>query len=95
MVDAEAREIEVCATSEMHERKAVGRRVAVRYDDDAKRVYVRLRISRGAEDTWEKIKDGTLSGASIGASNVAWRRQRINGADIPYATHYDQPRQPK
>ena len=74
---------------EMHERKAVGRKVAVRYDDDARRVYVRLRISAGAQDTWEKVKDGTLAGASIGASNVAWRNQRRAGADVPVAISYD------
>ena len=36
---------------EMHERKAVGRRVAVRCDDQARKVYVHVRISTGAEDT--------------------------------------------
>jgi hypothetical protein len=59
---------------EMHARRAVGRRVAVRCDDDARKIYVRLRVSKGAEDTWEKIADGTLRGASIGASNVTWER---------------------
>lgn len=63
---------------EMHDRKAVGRKVAVRYDDDARRVYARVRISRGAEDTWEKVKDGTLAGASIGASDVTWQNQRVD-----------------
>lgn len=119
-VDAERREIELCATSEaldahgtifdyaaskeafarwlgnvreMHERRAVGRRVAVRYDDEARRVYVRLRISRGAQDTWEKVLDGTLRGASIGASDVTWRRERrtIAGRSrwAQVATRYD------
>lgn len=74
---------------EMHERKAVGRKVDVRYDDDARKVYVRVRISAGAQDTWEKVKDGTLAGASIGASNVEWRRQRVSGQDVPFATRYD------
>jgi hypothetical protein len=77
-VDAERREIELCATSEaldtygtvfayeasrdafdrwagnvreMHERRAVGRRVAVRCDDADHKVYVRVRISNGAQDT--------------------------------------------
>ena len=102
-VDAERREIELCATSEaldahgtifdyaaskdaftrwlgnvreMHQRRAVGRRVAVRCDDAGRRILVRLRISRGAQDTWEKVLDGTLRGASIGATNVIWRRER-------------------
>ncbi|HEU0026401.1 MAG TPA: hypothetical protein VFQ25_04735 [Ktedonobacterales bacterium] len=61
---------------EMHERRAVGQRVEVRCDDETRRIYVRARISRGAQDTWEKVLDGTLRGASIGASNVVWRRER-------------------
>ncbi|HEX9038534.1 MAG TPA: hypothetical protein VF808_16240 [Ktedonobacterales bacterium] len=63
---------------EMHERRAVGTRVAARCDDETRRIYVRVRISRGAQDTWEKVLDGTLRGASIGASNVVWRRERRN-----------------
>jgi hypothetical protein len=58
---------------EMHERKAVGRRVGVRFDEGTKKVFVTIRISRGAQDTWEKVLDGTLRGASIGASNVQWK----------------------
>jgi len=60
---------------EMHERRAVGRRVGVRCDDAERKIFVRVRVSRGAQDTWEKVLDGTLRGASIGASNVTWRRQ--------------------
>ncbi len=119
-VDAERREIELCATSEaldahgtifdyaaskaaftrwlgnvreMHERRAVGRRVAVRCDDESRRVFVRLRISRGAQDTWEKVLDGTLRGASIGASEIVWRRERRTLAGrsrwVNVATRYD------
>jgi hypothetical protein len=115
-VDAERREIELCATSdaldtygtifsyeasrdafarwegnvrEMHERKAVGRRVAVRCDDATRKIVVRLRISRGAEDTWEKVRDGTLRGASIGASNVRWRQERRGAREVPVAEAYD------
>ena len=78
---------------EMHERRAVGRRVAVRCDDGARRIYVRVRISTGARDTWEKIGDGTLRGASIGASNVVWTFQtrRVAGHDqvVQVATAYE------
>ena len=119
-VDADRREIELCATSEaldshgtifdydasraaftrwignvreMHGRMAIGSRVAVRCDDATRRIYVRIRISRGARDTWEKVLDGTLRGACIGASNVAWRRQRRRVAGEPQwvrvATRYD------
>jgi hypothetical protein len=61
---------------EMHERVAVGRRMAVRFEDEARRIFVTIRISRGAQATWEKVLDGTLRGASIGATNVRWERQR-------------------
>jgi hypothetical protein len=61
---------------EMHSAIAVGRRVAVLCDPDRREIRVRLRISRGAESTWQKILDGTLCGASIGASNVRWREAR-------------------
>jgi phage head maturation protease len=78
---------------EMHERRAVGRRVQVRCDDGARKIFVRVRISRGAQDTWEKIRDGTLRGASIGASNVVWERQvrRVAGGErvLNVATRYD------
>jgi hypothetical protein len=54
---------------------------------------VRLRISRGAQDTWEKVLDGTLRGASIGASDVVWRRERRTLAGrsrwVNVATRYD------
>jgi hypothetical protein len=78
---------------EMHERVAVGRRVAVRFEDETRRIFVTIRISRGAEATWEKVLDGTLRGASIGATNVRWERQRrsIGEAEreVDVATRYD------
>ena len=78
---------------EMHERRAVGQRVEARCDDETRRVYVRVRISRGAQDTWEKVLDGTLRGASIGASNVVWRRERRGSGGraraVNVATRYD------
>lgn len=61
---------------EMHDgAKAVGRVVSFRtepyYDSETdklyKGVFVSTYISRGAEDTWEKVLDGTLTGFSIGA----------------------------
>jgi hypothetical protein len=61
----------------------------LRCDDAARKIYVRLRISKGAPDTWEKVKDGTLRGASIGAAGVEWGQRRVGGQDVPYATYYD------
>lgn len=78
---------------EMHERRAVGRRVGIHCDDAARKVFVRIRVSQGAQDTWEKVVDGTLQGASIGASNVRWeRQQRVVAGGVrwlPVATRYD------
>jgi hypothetical protein len=59
---------------EMHQAIAVGKVVSFRpetyYDQATKNfyngVYVTSYISKGAQDTWEKVLDGTLSGFSIG-----------------------------
>lgn len=60
---------------EMHDAlKAVGRMMSFRperyYDPNTDTVYngiwVSVYVSKGAEDTWQKVLDGTLSGFSIG-----------------------------
>ena len=59
---------------EMHQPLAVGRMVDFRedeyYDTNDKKFYrgifVTARVSEGAEDTWKKVLDGTLTGFSIG-----------------------------
>lgn len=59
---------------EMHQSIAVGRMVDFRedefYDKKTKKfyrgIYVTARVSEGAEDTWKKVLDGTLTGFSIG-----------------------------
>lgn len=60
---------------EMHLPKAVGRMIqfgskAYHSEEDGKEyrgIFVTARVSKGAQDTWEKVLDGTLSGFSIGA----------------------------
>jgi hypothetical protein len=57
---------------EMHEPKAVGKamnykQVSVPYEGDIYNgIEVKAHISKGAEDTWQKILDGTLTGFSVG-----------------------------
>ena len=59
---------------EMHQPLAVGKVVSFKpetyYDQDTKKfyngVYVTSYISKGPQDTWEKVLDGTLTGFSIG-----------------------------
>jgi len=59
---------------EMHGSNAVGKMVSFKpetyYDPSTKEfyngVYVDAYISKGAQDTWEKVLDGTLAGFSIG-----------------------------
>jgi hypothetical protein len=60
---------------EMHGPKAVGRSVSWWADPMSKRIYVKARISEGAEDTWKKVLDGTLTGYSIGGQQLAARRE--------------------
>jgi len=63
---------------EMHQPTAVGKVVSFRpetyYDPKTKEfyngVYVDAYISKGAQDTWEKVLDGTLAGFSIGGKII-------------------------
>jgi hypothetical protein len=63
---------------EMHQPISVGKVVSFRpetyYDPKSKEfyngVYVDAYISKGAQDTWEKILDGTLQGFSIGGKII-------------------------
>lgn len=67
---------------EMHQPIAVGKVVSFKpqsfYDANTKKTYsgvvVDAYVSKGAQDTWEKVLDGTLSGFSIGGS--------INKSDV-------------
>ncbi len=65
---------------EMHQPKAIGKMVAFKedkyFDPETKKfyqgIYVSAYISKGAQDTWEKVLDGTLSGFSIGGKMNKW-----------------------
>jgi hypothetical protein len=65
---------------EMHQPTAVGKMVSFKedkyFDPGTKKfysgVYVSAYISKGAQDTWEKVLDGTLSGFSIGGKMNKW-----------------------
>jgi hypothetical protein len=69
---------------EMHQPIAVGKIVSFKedkyFDEDSKKfysgIYVSAYVSKGAQDTWEKVLDGTLTGFSIGGE--------INDADDVY-----------
>jgi len=62
---------------EMHDdKKAVGKLISFKedsfYDQETGKIYkgvfVSAYVSKGAQDTWEKVLDGTLTGFSIGGS---------------------------
>ena len=75
---------------EMHDpTKAVGKAIDWQANEDSKAIDVTLRVSRGAEDTWQKVLDGTLSGLSVGAKNGKWSKKTIDGEEIPYLERYD------
>jgi hypothetical protein len=65
---------------EMHQPISVGKMVAFKedkyFDPESKKfysgVYVSTYISKGAQSTWEKVLDGTLSGFSIGGKMNKW-----------------------
>lgn len=74
---------------EMHQLRAVGRKVSVRFDDENKQVILRARISAGAQDTWEKILDGTLTGYSIGCNKWKTTTRSVGGRSVTCYTDYE------
>jgi hypothetical protein len=76
---------------EMHQPVAVGKVVSFKedkyFDQESKKfyngVFVSAYVSKGAQDTWEKVLDGTLTGFSIGGS--------IDKADDIYDENLDKP----
>jgi outer membrane murein-binding lipoprotein Lpp len=65
---------------EMHQPLAVGKMISFKedkfFDPETKKmysgIYVSAYVSKGAQDTWEKVLDGTLSGFSIGGKMNKW-----------------------
>ena len=65
---------------EMHQPLAVGKMVDFKaekyFDPESKKfyngVFVSAYVSKGAQDTWEKVLDGTLAGFSIGGRMNQW-----------------------
>jgi phage head maturation protease len=75
---------------EQHDpKKAVGKALAVEFDDANRAIFVRARISKGARDTWEKILDGTLSGFSIGVPSATAKTRYIDRAGKSVPCYYD------
>jgi hypothetical protein len=72
---------------EMHQKVAVGRAVEItektlEVDGETYQgIWVKARISKGAEDTWQKVLDGTLAGFSIGGAVQEKKREVAKLAD--------------
>ena len=84
---------------EMHQPLAVGKVVSFKpetyYDQTTKEfyngVYVTSYISKGAQDTWEKVLDGTLSGFSIGGKITESDNEvnKVDGTQVRFIKAYD------
>ena len=84
---------------EMHGSNAVGKMVSFKpetfYDPKSKEffngVYVDAYISKGAQDTWEKVLDGTLSGFSIGGKIIESDNEvnKANGKTVRFIKNYE------
>jgi hypothetical protein len=76
---------------EMHQPSAVGKVVSFKedryFDPSTKRfysgVYVSAYVSKGAQDAWEKVLDGTYSGFSIGGNIKKYDDKVDSGSDTP------------
>jgi len=74
---------------EMHNKQAVGKAIKwepkVYKDDDGTEyngIWVEAKISKGAEDTWQKVLDGTLGGFSIGGATLEKQRTIVKSGDV-------------
>jgi hypothetical protein len=84
---------------EMHSATAVGKMVSFRpetyYDQNTKEfyngVYVDVYVSKGAQDTWEKVLDGTLSGFSIGGKILEADNEmnKSTGEQVRFIKNYE------
>ena len=84
---------------EMHQPIAVGRMVEFKedeyYDPNDKKfykgIYVTVKVSKGAQDTWEKVLDGTLTGFSIGGNVLDQESQFVKdaGKSIRFIKDYE------
>jgi hypothetical protein len=84
---------------EMHGSNAVGKMVSFKpetfYDPKSKEffngVYVDAYISKGAQDTWEKVLDGTLSGFSIGGKILESDNEvnKASGKTVRFIKNYE------
>jgi hypothetical protein len=84
---------------EMHGPTAVGKMLSFKpetyYDQTSKEfyngVYVTSYISKGAQDTWEKVLDGTLSGFSIGGKILESDNEvnKANGETVRFIKNYE------
>jgi len=76
---------------EMHQPSAVGKVVSFKedryFDPNTKKfysgVYVSAYVSKGAQDAWEKVLDGTYSGFSIGGNIKKYDDQIDSGSENP------------
>jgi hypothetical protein len=76
---------------EMHQPSAVGKVVSFKedryFDPNTKKfysgVYVSAYVSKGAQDAWEKVLDGTYSGFSIGGNIKKYDDQVDSGTENP------------
>ncbi len=80
---------------EMHQPKAVGkavnmemRKLLAEDGNEYSGMYVSAYISKGAQDTWEKVLDGTLTGFSIGGAATQHEIEKSGDVTVRKITDY-------
>lgn len=90
-VDALAKWLETGpAIREAHDpRKPVGRGLEMFPDDASRSITVRAFVSKGAPETQEKVRDGTLAMLSVGGEPRAWTMQTEGKKSVRHITEWD------
>lgn len=73
---------------EMHEKKAVGKAISIEEKpyvapdgNTYNGMWITAKISKGAEDTWQKVLDGTLAGFSVGGATLEKEADMVKVGD--------------
>lgn len=75
---------------QMHKNDAVGKGIAVKYDDANKRILVRTRVSKAEPGIWTKFHEGVLNGFSVGTGlNYKMGRMNYKGKSYPAIIDYE------
>jgi hypothetical protein len=66
----------------------VGKAVSIVFDDEAKQATVRIKVSKGAQDTLAKVQSDSLFAFGMTFTSPTWSKVEREGKEYPYLIKY-------